>query len=438
MALLYYLPDQTPALHTEIGQRLQTGLRHLSQVFPWLAARVITLGASSTNTGENHFAPHLDAPTLVIKDLSHDESVYSFTQMSDRKFPMEMLSEEIFAPIPTIGASESELGRDAPVFAVQCTFVKGGVVLVVVGEHRCMDGIGMGSVIKLLDKACKGIKFTEEEIEVGNMERSGLVLLNEESVGDDDGELRNQPARETEKPAKMEVKGLKWFSFHFSEEAQAKIKALATPKDRDGEKEGWISTDDALTAFIFHHITQARSPILRDTDMVPPKLARAVDIRHLFNVSATYPGMFQSMTYHTYPPTNTSEATPLQELAVSLRRALHPSTSTLKEDSQIMLCKIDQTSDKSKISLTPNFIPSRDFMLSSWGKMGLANDVNFGIANGGLKAVRRPSFMKVEGLGYFLPADEDGARNVVVCLGLEDGERMMTDKEWREVVDGGM
>jgi len=27
---------------------------------------------------------------------------------------------------------------------------------------------------------------------------------------------------------------------------------------------------------------------------------------------------------------------------------------------------------------------------------------------------------------------------VVVCLGLEDGERMMTDKEWREVVDGGM
>lgn len=359
---------------------------------------------------------------------------------------MEMLPEQIFAPTPTIGSSNHELGRHVPTFAVQCTFIDGGMVLVFTGEHRVMDGIGLGCTIRLFDKACKNEAFTEEEIEYGNMGRSDLVPLLNRDISDEEGELRNQITREK----KADVAGqigdgddsrkmeLKWFSFRFSKDAQTMIKDSATPEGYDGEKEGWISTDDALTAFVFHHITKARQSRLSRSEDASFKLARAVNIRHLFDLPNTYPGMFQSMTYQTYPKTSSIEdnTTPLQSLTVSFRRALHPTTSTLKHSSQVLLSKISQTEDKAIFSLTANFSPKKDFMISSWGKMGI-EDVDFGLKTlgvSGLEAIRRPGFMEVEGLAYLLPKDKDGGVNLVVCLEKGDGERMMESQEWRELV----
>jgi hypothetical protein len=146
------------------------------------------------------------------------------------------------------------------------------------------------------------------------------------------------------------------------------------------------------------------------------------------------------MTYHTYPTASSTNnnITPLQSLTVSLRRALHPSTSTLKDSSQILLSKISQTDDKAIFSLTANFNPKNDFMISSWGKMGI-EEVDFGFKNlgegaGELSAIRRPGFIEVEGLAYLLPKNRDCGVNVVVCLEKGDGEKMMASEEWKDLV----
>jgi hypothetical protein len=111
-----------------------------------------------------------------------------------------------------------------------------------------------------VSKACRGEEFTEEELKVGNMVRTGVVPLIEDEGWDPGMELQNQlfpPAPTVVKEldtAESTVTGApvncSWMYFDFSASSLKSLKHLATttlPQDSTS----FISTDDALSAFIF-------------------------------------------------------------------------------------------------------------------------------------------------------------------------------------------
>ena len=419
------------SLHPKIINTLRNGLERLSSSFPWIAGQVINDGVRDGNSGLFKIVPLEDIPSLIIKDLRDDPSAPTMDDLRRAHFPFRMLDESITAPRRTLPDS-SEEGLPARVFLVQISFIYGGLLLTFVGQHNTMDMTGQAHIIDLLSKACRNESFTNEEISTGNFARYNLIPLLDDSYKDDTDLTRQiiKPAQlqlsskdDSNKPTPPPPLKCVWKYFSFDADALASLKSLAE-KDITSPP-GYISTDDALSAFIWQSTMRARSYRLDPTTKCT--FARAVDVRRYLDIPYSYPGLIQNMTYTDYTLQKLLEGS-LGGIASQLRLAVDPKTSNLKNNSQALATFIDQSTEKSEFSFTASLDTQVDLMLSSWAKPQLY-DLDFNLRLGKPEAVRRPQFDPVESLIYFMPKRLDGEIAVAICLRVEDMERFRVDKD---------
>ena len=345
-------------------------------------------------------------------------------------FPFRMLDESLIAPRRTL-PHMSEEGLPARVFLVQASFISGGLLLTFVGQHNTMDMTGQARVIDLLSKACCNESFTSEELSTGNLARYNLIPFL------DDNSYKTDPhlARQILKPARSQPTSddsndkltppspiCVWKYFSFGSDSLASLKSLAE-KDMTSPS-GYISTDDALSAFIWQSIMRARSHRLGASTKCT--FARAVDVRRYLDIPNSYPGLIQNMAYTDYELEQLLEE-PLGRVASQLRLAVDPKTSNLKYSSRALATFVNSSPDKSLFSFTASLDTQVDIMLSSWAKPDLY-DLDFNLGLGKPEAVRRPHFDPVESLIYFMPKRLDGEIAVAICLRAEDMERFRLDK----------
>ncbi|EXJ83310.1 hypothetical protein A1O1_06929 [Capronia coronata CBS 617.96] len=233
-------------------------------------------------------------------------------KIRDAGFPMSMLAEKVICPRNTL-AAKTAVGNDpAPVFIVQANFITGGLLLAFVGQHNVMDMTGQGQIIRLLSKACHNEPFTDDKLVVGNQDRRDTIPLLDEPF-DPSVELARQLAKppasipnaestSSEAGAKVPMNPhtaptkCSWACFVFSSTALAALKSLAVSTMTGNT--GYMSTDDALSAFIWQSIMRARLHRLDPKEEVT--FARAVDPQPFLGIPKTYLGVVQNMTYHTY------------------------------------------------------------------------------------------------------------------------------------------
>jgi hypothetical protein len=126
-----------------------------------------------------------------------------------------------------------------------------------------MDMIGQGQVIDLFSKACFNEKLTSEELSSGNPARRNLIPLLDDSYKQD-SELAHQIVKptpshpvsndtngqpSTTSPSKMHL-GLLHLPPHLVHRSKATCgKTITLPS-------GYISTDNALSAFIWQSATR--------------------------------------------------------------------------------------------------------------------------------------------------------------------------------------
>ncbi len=441
------------------------GLERLAGAFPWVTGQVSNEGAGIGTSGVFKFAPLEETPRLYVHDLVRDDSAGAEARrchptmdgLRQARFPMSMLDESVVAPRSTIpgqgaGWEEKEEAGVWPVFLVQATFIAGGLILTFVGHHGCMDGPGQGQVVRLLSKACaadndEGRPFTDDELKVGNLDRGGLIpLLRPDEVDiwnslDMSAQLMDLPTEPSATEPYLSPR-CSWAYFVFSGSSLAALKALATSTlPNDGP--GYISTDDALTAFIWQSVSRVRLSSA-SSSLAPgttTKLARAVDVRRYLAIPAAYPGLVQNMAYHSRLLGELVNDAPLGEIAAELRAAVDVSTSTLAADTRTIATRLHCLPDKGLAASTaPACRPSTDIMLSSWAKLGdCCYDLDFGLGLGGPVAVRRPAFTTVEGLIYLMPRrsqahqQQDGQVGEIaaaLCLSDEDLERLRADAKF--------
>jgi trichothecene 3-O-acetyltransferase len=215
---------------------------------------------------------------------------------------------------------------------------------------------------------------------------------------------------------------LTYFTFHPA--SLTALKSLAT--NTIALPSGYISTDDALSAFIWQSVIRARLPRLNPT--AESTFARAVDVRRYLDIPQTYTGVMQNMTYHTYTLQKLVEE-PLGGVASQLRSAVDPETSNLGYNTRALATFLNRTSDKNIFSVTATLDLSVDIMLSSWAKID-CYELDFNLGLGTPEAVRRPQFDPVESLIYLMPKTLDGEIAVAICLRDEDMERLRADEEF--------
>ncbi|KAF2013882.1 acetyltransferase [Aaosphaeria arxii CBS 175.79] len=443
---IYQLPDDIS--HDVIVKTLKDGLHRLSASFPWIAGQVVNQTPEST-TPTYRIVPLEPAPRLVVRDLS---SKLSFEEMERANFPFSMLDEDDIAPCRTFAGFPSSTtdasadGNEAPVFLVQINFISGGLFLTFNAQHNVMDMTGQGQMIELLDKACRGEEFTEEELRIGNMARENVVeLLGEDYVPGDELKYQLSPppdstSSNSDPPPPQEPPSCKWTYFNVPPASLKTIKDLATstlpPTSTSTSNPQFISTDDALTSHVYLSILRARLPRLpNNTSKTTTTLARAVDARPFLSLPSTYPGLLQNMTYHTNP-LSSLPSLPLGHLASSLRTAIHPSTTDIPHRSRALATYLRRPPpDARPANFTATLDPAGpDFMISSWCKIPLYA-LDFGLGVGVPRAVRRPRFEPaVEGLCYLMPKGADGG--VVVGVGIrEDDLKVLRELEgWKDVV----
>ena len=416
----YSLPDHI--LRSSIISTLTNGLERMSKVLPWTAGQVV-----DDNDGGKTASPRIIGfrciPRLDVKDISKDSSI-TMDGLRRGHFPFTMLDETLIAPIRTIPTQSGKTLPQWPVFVAQATFIRGGLLLTFLGHHQTMDGIGQSQVISLFSKACRGIPFTESDITDGNLPRQNIVPFLDESY--EPGPELAQQLKTTESSGSDGTEPpppSTWVYFSFSHTSLASLKAIAT--DGLPQSTPFVSTDDALAAFIYQSIARARSYRL-DPD-TPSQLARAADVRKALGVPSTYCGMLQIMTYHMHTIQDLTTR-PLGSIAADLRAAL--SLSDLAYRTRALVTYLNRYPTEShNVSFTAQMDLSKDLMLSSWANQN-SYDLDFGLGLGKPEAVRRPRFSPFESLGYFMPRDKEGGIAVGICLREQDLATLRADEEF--------
>lgn len=416
--------------HDHIVNTLRNGLNRLAESFPWLSGNAINEGASEGVTGTFRIAPIAEIP-LIVKDLRSDPTAPTIHSMREAKFPFAMFDENLIAPCMTLNlpGKPAGLGADVgPVFAVQVNFVVGGLMLTFVGQHNVMDMTGQASVINWLSKACFNLNFSEKELSIGNMDKSKSVPLLDDSwePGPEiDVQMANSLPNSTPKTTPSETPpACSWHYIEFSASSSQLLKSQAT-QTKDPQSD-FISTDDAICAFIWKCVSRARESRL--DPMVPSTFARALDARQSLGLPRTYPGALSNMAYSKSTLQDLNKET-LGVIASKLRRQLEPKVRDLAYDTRALATFLDRCVDKSKILITAAVDISSGMSLSSWTKVNLY-DLDFNLGLGKPVVVRRPQFIPVESLMYIMPKSPRGDLAVALCLRDEDWAVLNNDEQW--------
>ncbi|KAI0440506.1 putative trichothecene 3-O-acetyltransferase [Xylaria telfairii] len=412
----------------DISDVLTRGAEHLADHFPWVAGQVVCEGATESNTGCFKIKSLENKPRVWVKNLRDDPSFPSWDALQKSNFPMNALDENIVAPRKTI----DELSESTPaeVFQLQATIIKGGLILTFLGHHQAMDGTGQAQVISLFSKACGNEAFTQDELRTGNLAPENVVRTLGGSWAPDSELEYNIIKQKISQPGPgrvqdpVEMKVGAWSYFNFSASTLRELKSHAT--QTLPRSSSYITTDDALTAFIWQSIAKVRLPHYGST--TEALFARAVDLRRYLDISETHPGFVQSMTYHSLGMEKVAQS-PLGAIAADFRAAVNPKTSNLAYHGRSLATLISRTRDKSVISFLAGCDLSRDVMLSSWANQN-SYQLDFGLGLGRPHAVRRPQFDSLPGLVYFMPKSRVGDIGVAICLSANETEMLRANDEF--------
>ncbi|KAJ1322842.1 trichothecene 3-O-acetyltransferase [Microdochium nivale] len=421
----YLLHNASSSL--QLIDTLNTGLKTLYSLFPWLACEVVNEGSQVGSSGTYKFRRLVDPPRVAVRDFTEDTSSPTMEQLVQANFPISLLHEDSIAPRKTFANFTST--QSGPVFLVQANLINGGLLLTFLAQHNTMDMTGQANIIRLLDKVCRNEELTTAELESGNLSRHRIVPL----LGDTyepgpeiqrwigDSQLEPQSDIAVPDPSKS-VSAY----FEFSRSALAKLKALASEAI---SPPAFVSTDDALSAYLWQSICRARTPrFCARKHLVHSTHIRAVDARPYLGISPLYPGPIQSNAYTT-SRLNALAEQPLGNIALQLRQAVDPHASNLKFETQAFATLLHRTPDKTRVSPGKDSDLSVDLILSSWVKMG-GYDVDFGICQGKPVSIRRPGFDAAEGLVFLMPRTPDGDIAVAVSLRSDDMARLREDSSF--------
>lgn len=414
----------------ELTQTLTRGLDSLSTAIPHLKGHVVFEKHSEQDSGHAKILPLDKHITLVSKDVRRSPKFFSLEELANAQYPFSMLDPHQLVPESMLphnytseGPYEASEARPARVLVVQATFLRDGAILTFCSCHLTMDMNGLGQTICLLAKACRGEAFSDREVKDANQpRRNAIPLLGDDYQPGKEAKYFIFQPRESTKNTSEPAPPARWAYLKFKAESVEFLKAEASKQ----HIVPYITTNDALSAFLWQRITKSRASRLGTN--IESELNRQSSARRLLGLSDGYLG---HMVISTHNHEVDVWQQPLGFVAGKLRQSLQDS-ETLKFHVQAMATMLVRTEDKRSIGYGASLDPERDVVLSSWAELKVCQ-VSFGPVFGFAVAARRPGAYLSPGLAYLLPKDHSGDMAAAVCLRDDEWEQLRNDDEFIRV-----
>ena len=465
--LLFPLP--TGVDNREIYSKLSTGLSLTLSEIPFIGGYVVPV----EGTAGGRYQINIDegyGTRLVYRDFTTPENRTKFKSSYDElkrdHFPCSAFDPGVIMPVQ-IHVTEPE-----PVAAaIQTNFIDGGLIMSVCMHHKAADGTTLAVVLKnwakhtkVADMATgKSLTTAADNLIPMSMDRSPMFNEHlgsqttqppEHTVEDGSGATSvaqaevDAPTATPEAAASIDqfkspLGPLKLSVVHLPAKALADLKLAASPPT---PSDGWISTQDAVCALLWRHITRVRTNLLcklkSDSPLPPPQtqlnFAVAAEARRRMVPALPNEFLGNAVFYCDVQSdlgTVASPSTPLPTVARLIREAI---TGFDSAKIRQVIGFYDSMPNESALMMMSYRDPMHGVIVTSWTDMGLY-DIEWGAGLGRMESVRAPSVTLEVGMTFcgIYPRRPDGGLEVLICLevpaiqALGEDEEFATFAEWR-------
>lgn len=411
---------------------LESAAHIVVSALPFLSGKVINEGAGPNNSGVFKVArfPRQESPGHRFVRVEDRSTVCpSYDELLAAHGPSAMLPGYLLGPRKAFPEPYNDSEEDpAPVLDIQANLITGGLLLDLAAQHNIIDASGIFQIANLLATAMRGEPIPQAQIDEANRPRRDIIpLLGPNEPLLDHSDLR-PPFVIKELPPLEAVAPFQWRYLRVSASAVARIKAMADahPEDFDASTP-FVSTNDALTAFIWQRITAIRLSRL-GTPHAISRISRAVDFRRTMNLSPAYLGHMVRISFLRLSFSDIVDFS-LSRLSSLLRKSVLDITSPYALRSYVTY--IANEPDKANIAYGGGFNPATDLSCSSIAHVKVPE---FGeLGKPGL--LRRPTYRPLPCSAYTAPMLDGEGMEVLICLLGEEIELLRQDEEWRELVE---
>ena len=426
--ILYLFPMPEGVSKEQIVHKLETVVTKVREEVPWMGARVINVGSKPGDSGLYKVISVPRPENIIdVRDLSNVLPTYA--EFKERKVPVSQIDPDLLTPVP--GFPEKAIDSDenpAHVVRLQVSFVQGGLIIDFCIEHNMADAGGHFGLVGLIAMTMRGEEFPKPLLEQINLDRRNLFAL----LGPDEPTLdhshHKRPSITASDPL-ARPEPARYHILRFTADKLAKLKDMASQPEGFDSDVPFISTDDALSAFLWQRLTMVRSQ--RFPPETRSRLSRAIDGRKALQIPPGYMGdvIHNVTTFMTFGEITGS---PLSTVASRLRKRLNECNTTYHVRSFATF--VAREPDKSTITYTGQFNPETDIGCSS--VRGRASHLfpDFGVL-GRPDFIRRPPSVPFRSVLVFIPGNLDGDCDASVCLADSDLASLEQDPVWNEHVE---
>ncbi|KAM4063779.1 transferase family protein [Hirsutella rhossiliensis] len=327
--------------------------------------------------------PHWGSCTSDVQDLS---DTLSFDRLVEENFSQRSLAEEFYSSPKVIDVEDNT----ADVCRFQANFIDGGLLLVVSIIHIVADGRGVTEIVKIFAE-----NFRKAQ--------SGLLGYPLETTKELYHSDRTEIITGNGIPGSIEAHAA-WTSTAANTHSQPVDIETSCPSPNS-----WISTNDAISAFIWRSIMVARHRAgFLDADK-EVHIAQPVDCRALLGLDELYFGNAIYMTQGSLPFSDLADpATGLSAAAQTIRAQIQTATAEQFRD---LVGYAERTGQEKQTRMRIiDEVLTGGIILTSHFKFGL-HAVDFGPAFEGrhVKALRFPARATMVGAVIVLPKLLDGS-----------------------------
>lgn len=424
--------DHTPA---DITTCLNDATVKLFATFPRLAGQVVNEGHTEESSGTFSIAPyppHQGPHPLVVKDCT--KICPPWDKLRDARGPMYMFPDEGLSTKKCVPHSYADSGEPQPVLVIQANILEGGIIVTFALQHQAGDGSGFGWIMRHIAAFMRGESVSEALVEGANAEHANILPLLHDgekpasiptfdhSAPKANGATTN--GRTKKISAEPDVPAATWACFRVTAAMLKKLKAEASITNGNDTVK-WISTDDALTAFLWKRITAVRLA-LKPAETIT-QCARAIDMRS--RADGLLPEGY--MGHSAIPASTQAQLGALHDMSLAqaarLLRQLILDTDGNYLRSLVTL--MSNTPNKRKITLIRSSAERGATMVSSsWAQLG-AMQLVFGPLGKPVFA-RRAEKLPSPGGTYVMPKFDNGDVDLQVCFMNDELEGLKNDAEW--------
>ncbi|KAL8727008.1 MAG: hypothetical protein Q9181_005853 [Wetmoreana brouardii] len=426
--MLLCFPVAAASDRSKIVSILQQATANILQAIPSLAGQVQNLKDGESpipSSGIFRVVPytHPDGSALRVRYL---DDFPPYDDLRDAKAPASMLDANVLAPMK--GFPDHYTNADViPAFIVQANFIPRGLLLCFSGMHHLMDGTGLGQVISMFAALCRGEAIPAKSLESANLDRTKLpVSLNPDQPAMLHPEMAAKKYDEAQKEEANPSPPSLWSYLTIPSSKVAELKAEAS--HNPSFEIPYVTTNDALTAWIWRAVSKAREPNI-DT-LKETVLLRAINGRRVLSppLRGTYIGNCVACARNKLTCKVLTKETSFWKLAQAVRKA----TIDINDHYiRSLATLIESEPDKHKITFVID-APDRDLMVSSWASLPLWDDFGY-VLGGKPEFVRRPTGTPWPGVCYIMPQRPDGGMDLLVSLREDEMERLRGDEEVKGV-----